>query len=200
MLASGDVVALLKALLVETRAAAESRVVLDNGEAVVGHVTGLIANPESVLIRPADANAYAQNDLIASSTTAANIVTPSFEASRLPNGSCAIRRLRLYTNITTGFGDTFTVELWSRPPTFTNGDNGAYAVATGTQAFLGSFAFTLTQVADGAYGVAIPATGSEIGLALPGTKVWWSLKYTGSGGVTPASSQQFRLVPEIVQN
>lgn len=168
-------------------------------------VAGLLVNPVSFFQRPADTTAYAQNDLIATSTTAALIQVPSFQAVRQAGLSAIFRRFRIYTNITTGFS-AFQgfVEFWSGPPTFTNGDNGAYAVATsGAGSFwLGSSTTTVfTQVADAAYGTGIPTTGSEFGIALgSGDKVYWTLKEADATGATPISSQRFSLVPELYLN
>jgi hypothetical protein len=113
------------------------------------------------------------------------------------------RKFRLITNKTSGMGTAqFLIEFWSAPPTFTNGDNGAYAVATGAAAFLGRATTTvLTQVGDGAYCSAVPDTGSELGVKLnSGQIVYWTLKEIDAAGFTPASNQTFTLIPEIYQN
>lgn len=166
-------------------------------------VGGTTANPTSVLTRPADTNAYAQNDLIASSTTAGSVVVPSFTATPANGGTGIIRRCRLLTSATTGMGGVAVqVEFWNTAPTVTNGDNGAYAIATGAAHWLGSMTFaSLTQVADGAYGAAVSDVGSDIDFALASTAViYWTLKYVGSAGFTPISAQTFTLVPEILQD
>ena len=172
-------------------------------EKFLGFVGGKLTNPESVLIRPADTTAYAQNDLIANSTTAGNVRAPFFSAPRVPGGSFILRRFRLLTNLTTGFS-TFQglVEFWSKMPTFTNGDNAAYAVATGALSYLGrSTTSVATQVADGAYCEGDPDVGSEFGIKLgSGDAVFWSLKEVDATGFTPISGQRFILVPEIYQN
>lgn len=163
-----------------------------------------LTTPTSVLTRPSDTNPYVQNDLLASSTTAGSIVVPSITAVRADGGSSAVRKLRLYTNkITSGMATAqFRVELWSAAPTFTNGDNGAYAVATGAASWLAAFeSNVMTQVGDGAYCALSPVVGSEVGFNLvSGTLVYWSLKEIDLTGFTPASGQTFTLVPEVWQN
>jgi hypothetical protein len=155
----------------------------------------------STLTRPNDANAYAQNDLIASSTTAGSIVVPSLA---LPNSFfawCMIRRLRLYTTKASGMS-TFQalIEMWADiAPTFTNGDNGAYAVATGAANYIGAMTMAvMTQVGDGGYAEGIPNKGSEIGFAGSYPKnIYWSMKEADATGFTPAALQPFTLVAEL---
>src|SRR5437660_138343 len=88
---------------------------------------GSITNPASTLTRPANTTAYAANQLIASSTTAASIVVPSFATVA---GAGILPRLRLRTNAPSGWGGiNLSINLWSAAPTYTNGDSGAYAPA-----------------------------------------------------------------------
>jgi hypothetical protein len=168
-----------------------------------GYTSIYVANPTSVLTRPADTSAYAQNDLIASSTTAASVVVPSVQGARAANHQGTIIRVRLNTNITTGFSAaTFTVRLWSAAPTYTNGDNGAYAVATGAAGWLASFSVTLEQQADGAYGAGVPTVGNGALFSLPidQTVIYWDLQYTAAAGVTPIASQTFTLTLEVARS
>lgn len=156
----------------------------------------MITNYSSTLTRPANTTAYAQNDLIASNTSSGSIVVPSID---LPGTGGLLRRVRLYTDKTSGMG-AFQgfVEFWSAAPTFTNGDNGAYAVATGADKWLGSSTLAvMTQVADGGYAAGVPTTGNEIGFVVGGGDLYWSLKEADGSGFTPASGQTFTLVAEI---
>lgn len=167
-------------------------------------VAGLLDNPASTFIRPNDATAYAQNDLVGNNTTAAKVEVPWFTAVRQPGGTVNIPSVRLYSNHTTGLDTvTFRAELWSAPPTFTNGDNGAYAVATGSDTFLGRYDVTMVQVADGAYGIGTPPSGdgSYRSIKLPnGVNIWWTLKLTLAAGFTPQALKTFTLVPELLLN
>ena len=128
----------------------------------------------STLTRPADTLVYAVGDLIASSTTAGSVVVPSFTVTP---GS-AISALRLVTNKTSGWGGvTLSANAWIAAPAFTNGDNGAYAVATGYANYLGTFLFSLIQFGDGASARATVNLGGIIWERLPsGLLVYWDLK------------------------
>lgn len=159
------------------------------------YVPAVPANPTSTLTRPANTTAYSSGQLVASSTTAGSIVVPSFT---LAGGRGFIPRLRLATNVTTGWsGAALTVTLWRTAPTYTNGDGGSYAVATGGAARLGAFACTLTQYGDGASGECSVSTGNFATIALPsGTSVYWDIQTGGS--LTPISGQTFTLTAETV--
>jgi hypothetical protein len=162
-----------------------------------------IANPSSVLTRPANTTAYTAGDLVASNTTAGSIVVPSIAAAGGAAGSGSLLSFRLLTNATTGMGGVaFAIEFWSAAPTFTNGDNGAYAIATGAATWLGSATVAnMVQVADGAYGVAVPDTVAAIDFALAsGTSIFWTLQVTNSGAFTPTSGQTFTLAAAAQQN
>ncbi len=160
----------------------------------------VVANPSSVLTRPANTTAYAAGQLIASNVTAGSVVVPSFTATPGSAGNGSIKRLRLYSNKTSGMGGVqLQVELWTTAPTFTNGDGGTYAVATGAAGWIGSFTFDATQVGDGMYCVAMPDAGNSVDFALAsGTAIFWTLKTNSV--FTPASAQTFTAVPEITQN
>ena len=156
--------------------------------------------PPSILTRPNDTNAYAQNDLIASSTTPASIVVPPLKTLSGMAGQVLFRRFRLYTNVTTGWdASTFTLRFWSIAPTYSNGDNGAYAIATGAANFLGRVAVTLAQFGDGAAGVGTSIDGSDIEIFMPvGGSIFWDIQYTASGALTPIANQTLTLICETV--
>lgn len=165
---------------------------------------GQAITPSSVLTRPADTTAYAQNDLIANSTTAGLVNVPFFTAG-VAGGSGKIRRIRLYSNLTTG-GTTLQcrVEFWLVPPKLNAGDNGAYAITTaGANSFLGLIDTTIAQQwTDGLGMVGIPTTGLELNFVLPAGQslIYWTLKEIDATGFTPIASQTFTLVPEIWQD
>lgn len=161
-------------------------------------VTPLITNPSSVLTRPANTTAYSAADLIANNTTAGSITVPSVTIARTSGGNAKLNRLRLLTNKTSGMGSiNIAVELWSAAPTFTNGDNGAYAVATGAANYLGSTQFSFTQVADGAYATA-PIVDGPLAIDLAsGTDIYWTAQTLSA--FTPASGQTFTLIAEVEQ-
>lgn len=149
-----------------------------------------------VQTRPADTTAYASGDLIANSTTAGSVVLPTCVVARFAAGSGLLTRFRLYTNVTTGWGSAvITINLWSAQPTYTNGDNGAYAVATGAAGYLGQTQVTLTQFGDGAAGQGAISVGNFAGLKLAsGQVIYWDMQVAAA--LTPISGQTFTLVPE----
>lgn len=163
--------------------------------------TGRITtNPTSVLTRPANTTAYAVSDLVASNVTAGSIVVPSFTATPTAGGSGHLNKARLITNKTSGMGGiSFLIDFWQAAPTFTNGDNGAYAVATGAANWLGQIVVSLTQAADGAYGSGAPLVGTALDFDLAsGALIYWTLQATAV--FTPASGQTFTLISEIIQD
>lgn len=163
----------------------------------------------STLIRPADTNAYAQNDLIASSVTAGSVIVPNFgkiQGSTLNYEFFEIMRGILLTDIVAGFTTAqFHIDLWSAAPTFTNGDNGAYAVATGSQGYLGCLTTEVSSAyrvsGDGAFldvkpGNAFTAGASTESIQFPvndAAAIFWSMREIDATGFTPKSAQHFTL-------
>jgi hypothetical protein len=160
----------------------------------------------SVLTRPNDTTAYTANDLIASSVTAGSVVVPSFPA--LPNLSAEGLRIEhgiIRTSLVTGFTTSqLSIDLWSAAPTFTNGDNGAYAVATGAANWLGRLTSAVSDafsggVADGGALDVHPGTAYVAGvypdmIFIPinrNASIFWSLRDVV--GFTPAALQTFTL-------
>jgi hypothetical protein len=140
---------------------------------------------------------YASNTLIASATAAGSIVVPSF-AIATSAGGALLPRLRLRTNATTGWGGTsLSINLWSAAPTYTNGDGGAYAVATGSAGWLANVLISLIQFGDGAIGSGQITGASEMALKLAsGTSVFWDLQTLFAA--TPISGQTFTLTAELL--
>lgn len=160
----------------------------------------ITTNPTSVLTRPADTTPYAVGDLVASSTTGGSIVVPSFTATPTAGGTGHLRKARLLTNKTSGMGSiAFLIDFWQAAPTFTAGDNAAYAITTGAAQWLGQIAVGLTQASDGAYGAGTPLVGTALDFDLAsGTLIYWTMQTTSI--FTPASAQTFTIIPEIVQD
>lgn len=158
-------------------------------------------NPTSTLALPSTTTAYSANQLIANSATAGSVVVPSF-AIATSAGSAAISRLRLSTNDSTSTAWPAVgvqVDLWLAAPTFTNGDRGTFAVATGSANHLGAYKCTMSaENGDGAYAECAPAVGS---FSLPklgsGTNIYWTLQTTSASGVTGAS-KVFTLIAELL--
>jgi len=158
-----------------------------------------ITNPSSTLTLPAATTAYTSGELIANSATAGSVVVPSFAIANV-GGGAIIQKVRLNTNDATSTawpGKVIQVDLWSAPPSFTNGDRGAFLPASGTAGHLGAFTCTMSaEYGDGAYADCAPTIGSALVIRLPsGTGIFWTLQTTGSG-VTGASNV-FRLTAEV---
>lgn len=164
---------------------------------VTAFSSAAISNPTSTLTRPANVTAYAANDLIANTVTAGSVVTPVF-AILSSGGGAIISSLRIRTNATTGWdGVNLTINLWSAQPTYTNGDNGAYAVATGSANWIASVLITLNQFADGAVGRGSISNANEVALNLTsGTSVFWDLQTATVA--TPISGQTFILTADLL--
>lgn len=168
------------------------------------------ASMSSVLTRPDNTTAYSQNDLIASSTTAANVVVPYFSFTDDDAEMVEVQNARLFSNITSGF-TTFQghIDLWTSAPTFTNGDNGAYAVATGAAGWVGHLTTSVSDAysvaGDGAFIGAIQGTDATNNYATekyifarkPGDWLYWSLREIDSTGFTPIALQTFTLVLSV---
>lgn len=165
-------------------------------------VASMTANTAgSALTAVGGATAYAALDLIASSATAGSIVVPSVSIMRVAAGSGFLAKIRLFSNATTGLSAAgVALRLWSAAPTYTNGDNGVYAVATGAAGFLGKYTGTFEQHADGAVADLIDASGGPgdaIKLA-SGQVVYWDLQATT--GFTLAAGKTFTPVPQMFQD
>lgn len=166
-----------------------------SGVPVTSFSGGAITNPTSTLTRPANTTAYAANQLIASSITAGSVVVPSFATL---TGTGIIPRLRLRTNATSGWGSVnLSINLWSAAPAYTNGDGGAYAVATGSANWLANVLMSLQQFGDGAIGSGSLTGANEMALKLAsGTAVFWDLSIQSAA--TPISGQTFTLTAELL--
>jgi hypothetical protein len=155
-----------------------------------------IGRTSSVLTRPANTTAYSGTAsapvLIGSSTTSGAVVVPSF-AIGISGGSAVAPLGTLTTNATTGWGGVaLVVTLWNGAPTFTNGDGGAYAVATGAANFAAQYNCTLIQYGDGAACNLVPLAGSAPTLQpASGTTEYWDIQVQSSA--TPISGQTFTL-------
>lgn len=161
----------------------------------------------STLTRPNDTTAYSIGDLVANNTVAGSVVVPSLA---LPVGIDAdaeyvnIDHATLYSNLTTGAAAAqFHIDLWSVAPTFTNGDNGAFAVATGAASWIGHLTSTVDaagQMGDGFALVATPGEASTDNYSTNpvmwarkrGDVLYWSLKLLTT--LTPIANETFTLM------
>lgn len=157
-------------------------------------------NPSSTLTSGSATSLSSSNNFVASSNVAANVVAPSLLITSVPGGSALLRRFRLSTNASSGWGGAVvTINFWLNAPTYSNGDGAPYAVATGGAGYLGSVSITLNQFGDAASGVGAPTIGNDIGINLvSGQQIYWDMQVAAT--LTKASGQQFTLVAETLDN
>jgi hypothetical protein len=159
-----------------------------------------LTTTQSTLTRPANTTAYAGTastpQLVASSTTAGSVTVPSF-AIATSGGYASIPRITLNTSATSGWGAVvLVVTLYTSAGTYTNGDGGTYALATGSANLRAKYTCTLVQEGDGANCAGVPQTGNAPVIhPASGTSVYWDVQIQSSA--TPISGQTFVLTPEI---
>ncbi len=151
------------------------------------------------------ATSLSTGQLIASSATAGSIVVPTVTVAAGNGASALIPKAILWTSATSGWsGGTVNIELYSVAPTFTNGDGGTYAVATGSAAYLGTMSCTfgatygsatIGQAGDGAYAECVPYQGTVMAPhTASGVKtVYWAMYATST--LTKASGATFTFTP-----
>lgn len=162
----------------------------------------MIITPSYSFTRPADTTQYAAGDLVANSTTAASVVPMSWSLQRL-SGTGLIKGIRLYKSAASATAAIFNVHLFTADPgTPTNGDNGAFAVASAAN-YLGEVAIDMSTT--GSPGTAYLFKRSAdlnigVDMANP-TGVLYGLLEAGTAGTyTPASEEIFKIVLEIERN
>ena len=97
--------------------------------------------------RPGNTTQYAQNELVADSATAASVTPMRFGVER-SQGRGRISRVMLFTSTTTVTAANFNLHLFTRSPGVpTNGDNGAYGVAS-NQYWLGTIAMDISSAGE----------------------------------------------------
>lgn len=187
-------------VIVELQGVKGAIVQVGSGEAHLGEVGGRIATPSANFTRPNDTTAYASGDLVANSTTAGSVSAMSWTAARVAAGSFFIRRLKFRKSGTSTTNASFRVHLLlASPATITNGDNGAFSVS-GVADYIGAFDVTADRAfTDGAYGTALPISGSEINVKLASGQTIYGL-IEARAAYTPSAQEVFTVDLEIQQN
>lgn len=110
-----------------------------------------IRRTSDTFTRPADTTAYADNDLVANSTTAGDVDPLVFNVGR---GGFKIVAARLSKSDASDVANaTFTLHFFENSPTVANGDNGA--ISFDVAGYLGSISFaTMVAGTDDAYAIA----------------------------------------------
>lgn len=153
--------------------------------------------------RPANTTAYADGDLIANDTTAADVAPLVWTTSRLV-GQGTIARVRAYKSGPTATNANFTVHLFNADPgTPTNGDNGAIGVASAANHIgsvdcdmtSGGFAGTvgLSKAFEITNGITFDLTTSQT----PGERRLWGL-IEANAAYTPESGETISVTLEIM--
>lgn len=173
-------------------------VALSSGEAHVGEVSTRVAAPSANFTRPSDTTAYASGDLVANSTTAGSVSPLSWTAARVSAGTFFINRARLKKSTTSITSAQFRLHLYTSSPTCANGDNGAWS--TTHSGYLGSLDITCDKAfTDAAGGEGIPATGSQIEVALTSGQTIYGL-LEARAAYTPGNAEVFTVILELIQN
>lgn len=136
--------------------------------------------------RPADTTAYTANDLVANSTTAANVVPMTFS---LGYGSCLrILQAKIKFNSSTNTNGKFLIHLYNALPTCTNGDNGAWLTTESN--YCGNIAVdcTVQTFSDNSTGIGTYVnTSVEVPLLIAGFQFYGLLQATAA--YTPTSAE-----------
>jgi hypothetical protein len=144
--------------------------------------------------RPDDTTAYADNDLVANSTTAGEVAPMTF---KIPYGrGLKLYRIEVLKSGATNTNAKFTVRLYKDSPTAANGDNGAWS--TTASGYQGSVAIDMTAAAftDDGFAGGSPTTVPHLIYADADQKLYALM--TATAAYTPAALEVFtvRLIGE----
>ena len=176
-------------------------------EVHLGAVGGHIVTPSDFLIRPADTDVYGATDLVANSTTAANVKPLIFRGcARIPGGSCIVRRARLVKSDDDLTAAIFRLHLFTAFLTTAVGDNGDLtgALTGDLAAYIDYINLDMTVAANihtndnVAFGV--PVTGSEISVVMPNSETDLIGLLECRGAHTAASAERFTVTLEVWQD
>ena len=159
----------------------------------------MLITPSYSFTRPADTTQYGAGDLVANSTTAASVVPMKWSLQRL-SGNGIIRGARINKSGTAVTAAIFDILLFTADPGVpTNGDNGAFGIASAANAFA---RITVDMAAGGIVGTAgVFDRSAEVCIGVSQNApdgVIWGLLGAGTGGTyTPASEETFKVTLEI---
>lgn len=152
-------------------------------------MVALVKKVSDSFTRPSDTTAYADNDLVANSTTAGSVVPLRFAVGR---GGIKVVGARIQKSDETDVANaTFTLHLFGSSPTVANGDNGAISYNLADK--FGEISFA-TMVAATDEGYALANGGQSI---LPDGLYWYSAAGVVYGLIqaeaaySPASAEVF---------
>jgi hypothetical protein len=156
--------------------------------------------PSASFNRASGTTQYGENELVAESGTAASTTRMKFDTEKI-NGRGKIVAVRVFNDAETVTAAIFNLHLFREDPGVpTNGDNGAYAVASVRQ-------LLATVACDMSTGATVSTTDKmerfaltvPIVFQLPSASRWiYGLLSTGASGTyTPASQELFEVTLEI---
>jgi hypothetical protein len=140
---------------------------------------------------------YAPSTLIGNSATAGSVTSSPFVIAT-SGGAAVAPYIQLLTSATSGWnGVTVSINLWKAQPTYTNGDDQLYVVATGAANYIATLSGTLTQFGDGAVANFYPSP-QVAALLQPSTaaNIYWDLQMIGTA--IPVSAQTFTIKPGLI--
>lgn len=156
--------------------------------------------------RPANTTQYAQNELVADNATAGSVTPLRFGVDK-SLGKGKIGRVRIYSSNSAVTAANFNLHLYARDPgTPTNGDNGAFGVASGRY-WLGTVACDMstgseiTTSTDKSKGFVITG-GIQFDIEAEGNwaagkAIYGLLETATSATYTPISGETFEVSLEI---
>lgn len=101
----------------------------------------IFATIDDTFDRPADTSVYADEDLIANSTTAGDVVPLAFSVSVGNGRGVRITKAKLIKSGIVVTNATFSLYLYAEEPVVVNGDNGA--LSTDEASFIGQINFPI---------------------------------------------------------
>lgn len=160
----------------------------------------MIITPSYSFARASGTTQYTAADLIANHGTAANVVPLSWSLGRL-SGNGLIRGARFYKSGTTATAAKFALHLFSSAPgTPSNGDNGAFGIASAAN-YIDEIAVDMST--GGSPGTAYlfkRVSGLAIGVDCGGRdRVLYGL-LEATDAYTPVSEEVFKVILEIERN
>lgn len=160
-------------------------------------------NLSQIITRPADVTAYASGDLVANSTVAGSVTPFLFAGVRATGYKGLVRRVFMVKSQNSLALADFRLHLFrDAPPTVSNGDNGALAVATNMDKWIGAIDLPFTTSPP----PILTATGNRLfatpAVALPfstaqSASLWGLLE--ARAAYVPASAETIQLGLDIDQ-
>ncbi len=155
-----------------------------------------IATPSALFNRPFDTTTYASGELVANSTTAANVVPMSWNIVTPPKGGAFIRRVNIRKQSLGVVAPNFRLHLFTTSPTVTNGDNGTYAsTSVGWFCDMDVNMYTTDPFSDANAGIGVPNNGSECAVLPTANTIYGLLE--ARGAYVPQSGELFTVTLEV---